>query len=783
MVKIYTVHGTNAGDPNDVGDQWWQLESDFQRKLADRIVEPLEFVPIHWSGANSERERREAGNHLARKIRQEEEAPIVIGHSHGGSVTLHALFGLFLKAPQQAAHYFRSLITVGTPMIRYRGAINPMFRFNIVGQLFLIYAALIGLLVGSSFVLGDAVDIKDLIGTSLLARFFDLGDGFWGLVGELLTPAVLFATVLPIVVLWFFARRSGWRNKLFANNALFGVMRGRYAPLNHAMDEAIVALRSGVGLNLHLVDRKTVRTAIFAPIALSIAAVLFTRTISETVNIEALTADTVIDEAQMDTPVMAIRGENQLALRDATQTLTNVSGDLRRNADATGRIRRGLTRQTVYLRNDYLVLDIGSALNNVSSKDDLVTMLRTLSPTATSNLVAVEPGKCLYFALYMTPQARDELITWAQALPDDTYRQREEGLRVGEEAYLKRALLRGSPTVSDVCPQTPAALMPGAAVVAKLLDNKTILPLADSILVSARGPTEVLIREQSGRKRRAIYREEMLRYPALEHGEAIVFERSAYNDVQATCLLDKALAPAERLTPWEETPSNRSIALNGLCHQVEGGDFTAYDFATTLVGEVQYNLENLMESGVTLVGQFLRFGDFGGGMTVGDYFGNKDIRAGVLSPFYFVVSVIVVSWVFAVFIAFFLAPVLSGVFNGLIRKNIFGNDGYGETVKEVAPGLDFDAVTIGTLPPAVEQDIVDYVQQYAPDTIQRVREIISMTAINIEGGLPMTEISEALTWKELIHTAYFDVDSFVDYVADTLVKTAGLTRRVPSTSA
>ena len=121
MVKVITIHGTNAGAESDHGDEWWQKGSPFQTKLAERIDDRLEFEPFHWSGDNSETERREAGAALAKKLRKEDDPVIVIGHSHGGSVALHALFLLFLKNPKKAMEIFRSLVTVGTPMIRYRG--------------------------------------------------------------------------------------------------------------------------------------------------------------------------------------------------------------------------------------------------------------------------------------------------------------------------------------------------------------------------------------------------------------------------------------------------------------------------------------------------------------------------------------------------------------------------------------------------------------------------------------------------------------------------------------
>ena len=40
MATIITVHGTNAGDESDTGDQWWQQGSEFQGKLSEYVEAP-----------------------------------------------------------------------------------------------------------------------------------------------------------------------------------------------------------------------------------------------------------------------------------------------------------------------------------------------------------------------------------------------------------------------------------------------------------------------------------------------------------------------------------------------------------------------------------------------------------------------------------------------------------------------------------------------------------------------------------------------------------------------
>ncbi|MEZ5892106.1 MAG: hypothetical protein R3C58_03035 [Parvularculaceae bacterium] len=111
MTKIITVHGTNAGDPSDSGEQWWQTGSAFQTRLQSLIKQKLDFVPFHWSGANSENERRKAARKLfkfTRKLDKAGDAYGVIGHSHGGSVAVEALRVAMLG--QVADSWFGKLI-------------------------------------------------------------------------------------------------------------------------------------------------------------------------------------------------------------------------------------------------------------------------------------------------------------------------------------------------------------------------------------------------------------------------------------------------------------------------------------------------------------------------------------------------------------------------------------------------------------------------------------------------------------------------------------------------
>ncbi|MBI1393631.1 MAG: hypothetical protein GC152_12895 [Alphaproteobacteria bacterium] len=820
MVKIVTVHGTNAGAPEDRGEQWWQLGSEFQTKLASKIDDRIIFEPFHWSGANSERERREAGQKLAAKLLTEREPVIVMGHSHGGSVALHALFLLAMKSPKKAFETLRALVTVGTPMIRYSGARNPIFRFNIIGQLFLIYAFMIGGLTTAAILLGDRLgDLSALIGESVFAGMIDFDDNLIGRVAQVFTPAVMTTTVLPFIIMSQFTRRSASRNRAFAGNRLWPDFRGIYAALNHTQDEAIAALKTGVSIDLTIADRRTVQTAIFAPLALVLAGVLAMRTVSEIVDVEAIR--TLVAPDLGDEEIIDRSGYATLGIRDAGSQIRALSGEIRTEAND----QAGLLRQNVvFLQNDYVVLDLATAAR-AGGKENLVPYLENLRPTEVSGVVNFNDDRvCSRDAIYLTAAGQARLVEMARALDDappatpDRYAPTAVNAAAGaapsgqssspaSKIDSPTARRPGRPNFTPVedivesdkrmasqsasvaraltaqeqrCRAADVVMLDGTSAIERLIAADALVNLADEALYSHRPE---LVELSASMKSETAASDDLfgdfLVYPELRRGEAIVFERASFNDAQVGCFFSAITRQAQRFSLGLISEPDRLRSLEGLCAQVEGETFTIYDGATTILSEVEYRLENGVEAIVTLADGLRGVsGEDDYVIEAADYLEAEGVQAGILSPFYFVFSVLIVAFTIAWATSFIFAPMLSSVFNQLIRQNIFGNDGHGEKVEQVAPGLNFAADQVGTLPENVERDIDNFVRQFTSETIERLRDLISLNSIKPKGVNFLPEIGQALTWKELIHTAYFDVDSFIDHTADTLVETAGLTRKV-----
>ena len=129
------------------------------------------------------------------------------------------------------------------------------------------------------------------------------------------------------------------------------------------------------------------------------------------------------------------------------------------------------------------------------------------------------------------------------------------------------------------------------------------------------------------------------------------------------------------------------------------------------------------------------------------------------------------------YIASHLSAVISRVLNYLtlaeVKRSTFGNDTEGEVVvgADYAPSW-LDPVTC-LLPAEVSDAITDHSNAMAAQSLTKFRNAISTLAFSEgeadKGGL----ISNYLSWKELVHTCYFDVFSFRKIVALAISQAEG----------
>jgi hypothetical protein len=126
-LSIVTVHGTGDTAPGPDGDKWFQRGAAFTEQLKSALAVrgfDAEIHPHLWTGANSAREREQAGDKLADHIKRlyRQGGPVhVIGHSHGGNVANEAAdflrWGRRKVKPGQTDR-LGSITTVGTPFFK-----------------------------------------------------------------------------------------------------------------------------------------------------------------------------------------------------------------------------------------------------------------------------------------------------------------------------------------------------------------------------------------------------------------------------------------------------------------------------------------------------------------------------------------------------------------------------------------------------------------------------------------------------------------------------------------
>lgn len=270
-VKLVTVHGTGAGDPDSVsGPRWWQLNSAFQKALGERIdlkSDHIEIVPFQWDfGPNSETDRRRAADALLTRLVGYDDAGIdyhLIGHSHGGSV----LYNTLLKSVDEDRRLQRlqSWTTIGTPFLDYRK--NRFMFQRLTGLGLTIYSTgLIAIVIAMAFWMfgtsagfdvesyGQVWGLSDAMMQSL--RALDLDD----LLHQFSVALVVYASLCLIALFLLEQRKRGWFT-VAEKRRLEDWYGKNWLGLWHQEDEAISAL-----LNVRHVSGDIIPSTFLAPI-------------------------------------------------------------------------------------------------------------------------------------------------------------------------------------------------------------------------------------------------------------------------------------------------------------------------------------------------------------------------------------------------------------------------------------------------------------------------------------------------------------------------------------
>jgi Uncharacterized alpha/beta hydrolase domain (DUF2235) len=103
-----------------------------------------------------------------------------------------------------------------------------------------------------------------------------------------------------------------------------------------------------------------------------------------------------------------------------------------------------------------------------------------------------------------------------------------------------------------------------------------------------------------------------------------------------------------------------------------------------------------------------------------------------------------------------------------VRQETWGNDRRGESVRSVSATPPFFKPRYSPLPEAVASKIARYSETHATETLRKARELLGMTATSTSMGDIGRDLSAQLSWRELIHTSYFEINEFIALLAAAL---------------
>ncbi len=767
MVKIITIHGTNAGRPNDHGDQWWQKGSLFQTRVQQLIAEPLEFEPFHWSGANSERQRRKAGARLAKRIASNSDPPIVVGHSHGGSVAAHALFYLRLKSRRHFAERLRALLTVGTPMLRFKSTPNPLAQLRPIAQLVLL------------------VFLAYFIAYAIHHKWYGESGSYPYLIG-------VFAALIAALV--FILRRGIARKAAFRSGVFSQALSGKYARLNHSIDEAVLALKAVRNFNTSFLTARNlrggVRTLLYSAFLIAWIGGHLTLAIdgvSPHDRARALDPKTLFSFK----PGLADDQNDMIVALEAGQTIPSfgrtvaashlqLNSQFRRHMGAPG---PQFSRAVV--KRDYVVIDYATALAK-ADLTELRSYVAEAGRTASASYYCMRfTGPCDFFAgaLYLTIEARQELLDAIDLLQY----QYGSNLPYGGAKTVYAAPVAESWREIDGIPSFFREVEPAVADTAifkfvEIGSERTIFEAAlisgdidlysHSLLSGASLPPEGV----------NVYT--VRNYPAIRRGDEIVLPRVEGTSHYLNCLSQELRENGEQNlfaefatadTFMAEVINDAAFRYGAYCAHLKF-NIGPFDFYRSVLGSigagfVDREIWRLMYD--FLNNNYKR--DLG-------LFGEAEYVAQSMLA----MMAMLVLWIIPLIIVEFLAAAVAAIgmrviLAAQIKNAVYGIDVDGEAIADVASGLDFNEPDIGTLPPEVEEKISEHSLRYAEAALGKIREIVSMSAENRTSPM-LTDLGASVTWQELIHTAYFDVPAFAEHFAQELARVGGLTLRAAAKS-
>ncbi|MEO1013990.1 MAG: hypothetical protein AAFX08_02265 [Pseudomonadota bacterium] len=710
-IDIVTVHGTFAQDDADAGENWWQRGSPFWTVVQRQLDTQLNIEPFHWSGRNSEVDRRAAGARLFRSLRKRRTPPLIVGHSHGGSVGAQALLLRYLTGRRADFDLVRGFISIGMPLILFRSNRNPITILDLRGRIAM--TVIMGVL---------AVLLYSLLNAEAASLSGFIGDN----------SLTLSAALIGVSVLFFFVRRNFRRQRAFRRNVLHDKARDLYLRMSHSQDEAINALRQGVGLAPKIVRFRQVFIGVFSLLAFLFVANVYVEAIGNQIAEDELRlSDRSEGLAVVENPVWL--SDEDAA--DVDRHFRSVGAFRFAGAEAISPMAAFFSRE-FRLRADLSLVtleDFRGELDRLSD-DDIDARLNgeNLMGGATDYVVLREvKGMSIedvremtieFFAAaardsryYVRERDRSRFVTWfaqeashseiVSTTPEDEAR---VDTRMGPAAYLR---VFGDPLVSTSNDgQTERVIEKGAELVTSIA-NRTNLARACGDLVEEFADGWI----EGSRRTRSAYRWCDLIEPVPR---PLDFLMDAHSRVTSAILDGTASAVAT------------ASGFDGYCG---GPDYLCLPEAVRpdTTTSVTFQIANL-------------------------------------------IPVLGFSAIIAAIAGVLGAPVLNAYLNGVLRAQAYGNDGYGERVVGVSPSIDVDEETVGALPQSVEAEMVALSHNDAPGAIDRLRDLLASGALTTgEAGHDPLAVAMKFDGAELLHNGYFVSPLFAKLFAIELIERFG----------
>lgn len=129
------------------------------------------------------------------------------------------------------------------------------------------------------------------------------------------------------------------------------------------------------------------------------------------------------------------------------------------------------------------------------------------------------------------------------------------------------------------------------------------------------------------------------------------------------------------------------------------------------------------------------------------------------------------------YLASYLSVWISRMLNRLTRAEVkrssFGNDTEGEVVTGADYGPSWLDPVVGILPEQVSNEISDHSNTMMAQSVVKFRNAIGTLAFAESEDRKSSLVESYLSWKELVHTCYFDVSGFRKIVAYAISQTPG----------